>query len=139
MPTDISTRPEQNPNRYRNFGLQMAVFVSLLFGVFLPWIFDKSTALWPWIISLILVVIALVIPTALKPLYEGFYRVAYWLQIFNTRLLMTLVWLLMILPIGLMMRIFQRSRIDIRFQSNLGSNRRLRNQSIKPIDMQKPF
>lgn len=139
MPADISTRLDQEPKRYRIFGLMMAVVLSFLFGIFIPWIFDKSTALWPWMTSLILIVIALVIPTALKPFYEGFHRVAYWLQIFNTRLLMALVWLFMVLPIGLLMRAFQRSRMDIRFQPMLGSNRRLRNQSINPEDMQRPF
>lgn len=95
-------------NGLRTFGWQMAIAVPLLFSLVLPWLFgwlaDGSIPLWPLALSAILLALAWLYPLALYYPYRvwmAFAKVMAWL---NTRLLLGLVFYLMILPLGLVLR-----------------------------------
>ena len=42
------TIPELDRAGLRQFGLLMGGFVALVFGLLLPWLFERTLPLWPW-------------------------------------------------------------------------------------------
>jgi hypothetical protein len=71
----------------------------------------------PWVvmtlvsIAAVLSVLAAVAPSLLRPVYRGWMRVGEVLAWINTRIILTLVFFLVVTPIGLLMRLFGRSPI----------------------------
>jgi NADH:ubiquinone oxidoreductase subunit 5 (subunit L)/multisubunit Na+/H+ antiporter MnhA subunit len=71
----------------------------------------------PWVvltlvaIAAVLSLLAAVAPSLLHPVYRGWMRVGEVLGWINTRILLTLVFFLVVTPIGLLMRLFGRSPI----------------------------
>ncbi len=68
--------------------------------------------LWLVPILLILLLLAAVAPSLLHPVYRGWMRVGEVLGWINTRIILTLVFFLVVTPIGLLMRLFRRSPIS---------------------------
>jgi hypothetical protein len=90
----------------RNFGLISGAFVAVIFGLLLPWLFAHSTPLWPWIVSAILSSSALLLPSLLAPVYKGWISVGHALGWINTRIILGIIFFILLLPIGILMRIF---------------------------------
>lgn len=89
----------------RRFGWQMAIAIPLLFTLLLPWLFSWGWVSWPLYLSSILLIFALVYPLGLYypyRLWMSFAGVMGWL---NTRLLLGIVFFLLIMPIGLVLRL----------------------------------
>jgi Saxitoxin biosynthesis operon protein SxtJ len=88
----------------RNFGLLMA-FVLLLAGGWLWW---KASASWLWIAgaSALLAVIGFASPGILKPFYRGWMILAVIMGWVMTRVVLTLVYYLVLTPIGFLGRAF---------------------------------
>jgi len=89
----------------RNFGLVTGSIIALLFGLLLPWLFDRSLPGWPWIISAILILWALVIPQTLKPVYRIWMAIGHVLGWINSRIILTVMFYIIILPVGIIMRL----------------------------------
>ncbi|WP_333607712.1 SxtJ family membrane protein [Arsukibacterium sp.] len=90
----------------RTFGWQMAIAWPLLFSLLLPWLFGWAPPLWPLWLSAVFVLLAVGYPFGLYypyRLWMAFASVMAWI---NTRLLLGLVFYLMILPLGLVLRLF---------------------------------
>lgn len=94
----------------RTFGWQMAIAVPVVFSLLLPWLFGwlaaNSVPVWPLLLSAILLLLAWLWPAGLYypyRLWMAFAGVMAWL---NTRLLLGIVFYLMILPLGLVLRLF---------------------------------
>lgn len=70
---------------------------------------------WVWVtliaIAVVLLLAAAVAPSLLKPVYRGWMRLGEALGWVNTRILLTLIFFLVVTPIGLVMRLFGRSPI----------------------------
>ncbi len=71
----------------------------------------------PWVvialvsIAAVLLLLAAVAPSLLRPVYRGWMHVGEALGWLNTRIILTLVFFLVVTPIGLLMRLFGRSPI----------------------------
>lgn len=139
MATDVRTGLSKEFTTLRNFGLQMAGFILVLFVALLPWLLDRPLPWWPWPLALVMTIVALLRPTMLKPVHSGVHRLARGMQFINTRILLTLVWCLMIVPTGLLMRLCKRSRLRQFDHRSTGSNRQPRPEKIKPEAMDRPF
>ncbi|SNY49506.1 hypothetical protein SAMN06297280_1440 [Arsukibacterium tuosuense] len=94
----------------RTFGWQMAIAIPLVFSLLLPWLFGWLGAgrmpLWPLAVSVVFLLLAVTWPAGLYypyRLWMAFARVMAWL---NTRLLLGIVFYLLILPLGLVLRLF---------------------------------
>lgn len=72
---------------------------------------------WVWVtliaVAAVLLIAALVAPSLLKPVYRGWMRLGEALGWVNTRILLTLIFFLVVTPIGLLMRLFGRSPIAV--------------------------
>ncbi|MDM8559739.1 SxtJ family membrane protein [Candidatus Parabeggiatoa sp. HSG14] len=108
-----------------------------LFGLLFPWLFGFAFPLWPWIIAGVLCSLALLIPNSLKWIYQGWMFIAMGLGWINTRLLLAIVFYLMIVPIGLVMRLFGKSPI----KDKLPQSESYRNfkKTLLPEQMEHPF
>jgi hypothetical protein len=95
-----------NNQELRNFGFITGAFVAFLFGLLLPWFFVSSIPLWPWVISAILLLSALLLPSLLAPVYKIWMHVGHALGWVNTRIILGVIYYVLLLPIGLLMRLF---------------------------------
>ena len=75
----------------REFGLVFAAGLMLIFGLLLPWIWDKAWPTWPWIAAAAFGGTGLILPQALKPFY-----------------LLWLLFFVMFAPVALLMKVFGR-------------------------------
>ena len=88
----------------RNFGLLMACVLLLAGG----WLWWKAAASGPWVLgaAALLALIGLAVPAALKPFYKGWMILAVIMGWVMTRVVLTLVYYLVLTPIGFLGRIF---------------------------------
>lgn len=99
----------------RTFGLVTAGMVMLCFGLLIPWIWSFAWPIWPLVIAAILITMALIAPVSLRPVYIVWMRFAGVLGWVNTRIILGLIFFLVFLPFGLVMRLFNdpmRRKLD---------------------------
>ena len=123
----------------RNFGLLMAVVIACLFGIFFFFFFNTSIKIWPWGLAGLFVVSALLYPQSLRPVYSGWMRFGHVLGWINTRILLGVVFYLIFLPMGFMMRLLGKDPLTRKLDDKQLSYRKMRDHKIKSDDMEKPF
>lgn len=105
--TDNNTPAAPSSSDLRKFGFIMAVFLILLFGLLIPWLFDAEE--WPRIpfyLAAAFALPAIVYPPILHYPYKAwmaFGRVMGWI---NSRLILGILFFLIFLPFGIVMRTF---------------------------------
>ncbi|WP_462331274.1 SxtJ family membrane protein [Thiohalocapsa halophila] len=97
--------PELDAAGLRRFALTTAAIVAALFGVLLPWLGGFGWPLWPWGLALLLALWGLIRPAGLRPVYRGWMRFGLLASRIMTPLVLGLVFFLLFLPIGLVMRL----------------------------------
>lgn len=90
----------------REFGLVFAAGLVLIFGLLLPWIWDKAWPTWPWIAAATFAVTGLILPQVLKPFYLLWMKIGHVLGWINTRLILGITFFVMFAPVALLMRLF---------------------------------
>lgn len=88
----------------RKFGFTIGTIASILFGLALPFLFDFSWPVWPWILAAVFFFLALIRPIWLKPIYKGwmaFGGAAGWL---NTRIILGFLFFIVFSPIALLLK-----------------------------------
>ena len=121
----------------RKFGLLTSVLLVVFFVLLIPWIWELAYPTWPWIIGAILSFFALISPAALRPVYSVWMRFAEVLGWINTRMILGLIFYLIFLPFGFVMRLFNdpmRRKMD-----TVANSYRVASQSPKPENMERPF
>ncbi len=99
--------PEQDKKGLRSFGLITGAIIAVLFGLFFPLVLlDRPVPTWPWVIAGVLWLWALALPNTLRPVYHGWMHVGHVLGWVNTRIILGVVFYVVVLPMGLVMRIF---------------------------------
>ena len=93
---------------YRNFGLIMAGFISLLFGLLFPWLFAWKFSFIPWVISFSLVLWAFISPKTLSILYKPWMKLGSILGFINTRIILGIVFFSIFTPIALLLKIMKK-------------------------------
>ena len=87
-----TTTTPATPSELRQFGLLFSTVVILLFGVLLPWVFDQTYPLWPWVSAGVLAILAVLTPTTLRPFYRVWMRFGLIAGFINTRIIMFLLY-----------------------------------------------
>jgi len=88
----------------RNFGLVTAGLVAGVFGLALPWLRHQEFHRWPWVLSGALILPALAWPPALRYVHWLWVRIGLVLGWINSRIILTILFFVVILPLGLLMR-----------------------------------
>ena len=122
---------------FRSFGLLLGALIAALFGVW-PLLRSQHTALWPWIITAVLWLAALLRPTALSYLHQGWTGLGFVLGWINTRIILTVLFAVSIVPLGLLMRLFGRDRMARKFDPKLASYR-VESKLRPEKSMERPF
>jgi hypothetical protein len=120
----------------RNFGLFTGLLFAVLFAA-VPLLRGRAPEQWSWIAS-VLWLAALLWPRGLTLPYRWSMRLGQALAWFNTRVVLTLIFLMLITPFGFVMRVFGRDRMRRGFESRCQSYR----TAIPPQPrrfMEKPF
>lgn len=100
----INKQPDKK--ELRSFGLITGGLTPVFFGLLLPWLFDRTFPTWPWIVGAILVTWAVVLPMSLRPVYRVWMIIGLCLGWINTRIILSIMFYLIILPTGVIMRLF---------------------------------
>jgi hypothetical protein len=123
---------------YRKFGLTTGAIVMLLFGVAIPWFFDRGYPAWPWIIGGALGFCALLAPVGLRPVYAGWMKFGQLMNWINTRLILGIVFFGVLLPVGLIMRLFGRDPMR-RGRDSEASTYRVKSDNDSTDNVERPF
>lgn len=130
--------PELDRAGLRRFALTTAAIIALLFGLLLPWLFAAGWPIWPWPLAAVLALWGLVAPSGLRPVYRGWMRFGLVLSRLTTPLILSLVFFLLFVPIGLAMRPFGRDPMRRRLQPEAESYREP-SQPISPDSFERPY
>ena len=129
---------------YRQFGFILALFIIILFEIVLP-IFagEGGTGLlrrpWPWVLSALLVGWAMVWPEGLRFVHAPWMLFGRYMAVFNTTLILTIVFYLFITPLAIVFRIVGRDAMGRKLNpmdsspSHWKSSRRKKNDHMEKI------
>ena len=134
----LSEMVEPSGRELREFGFVMAGAFSGLFGVFFPWVLERSYPLWPWIIALVFLIFGLGAPGRLRLVYKMWMRMGHMIGKVMTPLILSVLFFGLITPFGLIRRVFGESAIERKFDYTADTYRSTSEQSDLE-NMQRPF
>jgi len=123
----------------RKFGLTTGAIIVVLFALFFPWVFDMATMpMWPWILASLLWLPALLMPSILRPVYTTWMKIGHAIGWVNTRIILGVLFYVMVLPMGLIMRLFGKDPMA-RKHDKTASSYRVQSVSEPKDRLEKPF
>ena len=102
------TRQDATLREIRSFGLIFSLLVVLIFAGLMPWLFNQSMSVWPFVVSTVTALLALLAPSALRPLHSLFIKLCTLLGFINTQILLFIVFFGLFLPVGIIMWLVRR-------------------------------
>lgn len=121
MTTQAESIPELDAVGLRKFGLTTGAIVAGLFGLLLPWVWEFSFPIWPWIFFGVFGIWAMAAPTTMRAVYRGWMRIGLAISKVTTPLILGTVFFVLIMPVGLLMRLFRwdpmRRKLDLDVQT----------------------
>ena len=100
-------KKEINKKLFKEFGILLGIFIPLVWGLLLPILFGHDLRLWTLYFSTIIISLAFIYPKSLKYPYILWMYIGDILGWINSRLILGLVFILVVQPIALLMRIFK--------------------------------
>ena len=94
----------------------MAVFICLVFGLILPWIFGRTPSKMVWITASLFMAGALLLPNALAIIYKPWIWLSHILGMVNTRILLTLIFYLIFTPTALVLKLTGKDPMERQFK-----------------------
>ena len=123
----------------RKFGLTTGAIIVVLFAFLFPWIFDMATMpIWPWLIAGLLWVPALLIPRVLRSVYRTWMKFGHVIGWVNTRIILGVLFYVLVLPMGLIMRLFGKDPMARKVDKS-ASSYRVKSVSEPKDRLEKPF
>ena len=135
---DTSTVRELDARELRSFGLSTGAIVAVLFGAVIPWIWDLRYPLWPWIILVVLGGWGLIAPDSLRLVHRFWMRFALLISKVTTPIILGIVFFLVIMPVGLVMRIFGWDPLARQFDANAATYR-IATESPSAGTLERPY
>lgn len=130
--------PAMSAKDLRNFGLLFGAIVAGLFGLFFPYVFDADFPLWPWLVLAVFWTAALLKPLLLDSFYHLWMRVGMFVGMVNTRIILLLVFVALIVPVGLLKRVFSGDAMHRKLDASLPTYRKPGKQpSVR--NLEKPY
>ena len=106
----------------RSFGLITGAIVLVIFGA-APWLISGKLHKLAFIIAAVLWVPALILPMLLEPVYHGWMKFGHVMGWINTRIILSIMFYLIIAPIGLIMKILGKDPMRRKLDSSVESYR----------------
>jgi hypothetical protein len=98
----------------RRFGLLLGALVVILFAG-IPFLRRHLVLVWPWLTAIMLWLPALIAPDVLTYPHRGWTRLGELLGWLNARVILSLLYIIAIVPIGLVMRLAGRDPMQRKF------------------------
>ena len=117
------TIPELDNKGLRAFGLTTGAMIAVLFGLFFPWLLNVGIPLWPWVLFAILALLGVVVPTSLRIVYRVWMRFGFMMSRVMTPLVLGIVFFGVVLPMGIIMRLFRSDPMARKLESTTHSYR----------------
>ena len=130
--------PQLDKKGLRQFGLTFGAIIAGLFGVIIPWLFSLNYPYWPWVVLAVFVIWALLAPITIEPFYKLWMRFGLVLNFVMSRLILGIVFYLVVLPTGLIMRLKGGDPMNRGFDDHVESYR-VKHESTNSKHMEKPF
>ena len=140
--------PELDTAGLRKVGLETGGLVIAIFAVGFPLLFRGWGALVPPYsngqmlaagIGAVLILWSLVAPAGLRGPYRGWMRIAMIIGSVVSRIVLGIVFYLVVLPTGLIMRALGNDPMKRKRDPEAASYRVVRSKQIRPSDMERPF
>jgi len=135
------TSTEATKSDLRKFGLIMGSMFAFIFGLLFPWIGDKTSEtwpIWPFIVMAVFWLTALLAPQVLKPINEAWIKIGNILGFINSRIILGIMFFLLILPIGLILKAFGKDSMNRKYNKETDSYRKIVTPRNKN-HLEKPF
>jgi polyferredoxin len=129
--------PEPNKQDLRNFGLILALILGVLF-IIIPYFRHKSPSTVMVVITTVLIVWALVLPASMKHLYKVWMAIGELLGWVNTRIILGAVFIALILPISIIMRLMSKDPLHRRLEKDAASYR-VTSIQPQPDQLERPY
>lgn len=136
--TAQSSSPPTGRKQLREFGLVFAAGLVVMFGLLLPWLAGRPWPLWPWIVAAVFITLALVFPPALGPLNALWLKIGHVLGWINTRIILGIVFFVVFLPAGILMRVLHKDPMHRKFDASAASYR-VPSEMSPSKQMERPF
>lgn len=127
-----------NSQELRRFGLTTGALIAVLFGLLLPWLFHRPLHSWPWIVALILSGWALFLPASLGPVYRVWMTIGHGLGWINSRIILGIMFYVLILPMGFILRLLSKDPMQRRFDKQAVSYR-VPSKNLPKNHVERPF
>ena len=102
------TRPVTTLKEIRSFGLIFSLLVVFIFGGLMPLLLNQSISVWPFLVGTVTALLALLAPSALRPLHSLFIKLGTVLGFINTRILLFIIFFGLFLPVSIIMWLVRR-------------------------------
>jgi carbamoyltransferase len=129
---------ELPPKHLRQFAVSTGVAVSLVFGWFFPWLADLKPDINIMIFSTLWILWGLLFPMTLRSIYKGWMLFGSMMGRFMTPLILSIIYITLIIPAGLIMRVLGNDPLCRKLDSSVDSYC-LKSERIEPSDLEKPF
>ncbi len=138
MAADHTHIADLSKKELRDFGLVTGAIFAVLFGLFIPWVFEHSYPRWPWYVFAALAVPALIVPGVLQPVYKIWMRFGLLISKITTPLILGIVFFVIITPFGLVRRFIAKDAMARSLDTDADSYRVASNKSSVE-GMERPF
>ena len=130
--------PELDNAGLRKFGITTGCIVAILFGFVLPWLFDFSRPLWPFIVAAVLILWGLIAPATLNTVYRVWMRFGLLLGSITSPIVLSVVFFAMFVPIALFFRVTGRDALTRQIDEK-STSYRIKVEKPKLENLEKPF
>lgn len=131
------TIPELDKAGLRKFGFTTGAIVAVLFGLVLPYLFDLGWPRWPWILAAVLFAWGAIAPATLRPVYHGWMRFGLLLSKITTPIILTLVYVITIIPTAIILRLARKDLLHRKFDDS--DSYRVKSKAPSIDNLEKPF
>lgn len=130
--------PQLDKKGLREFGLILGSIFAILFGIILPLLHRHTPPPWPWVIAVILWTLAILSPPTLNPIYQIWVRIGLTTGKIITPLWMGLVFYLVVMPMGFIVRLVGQDPMRRELNNHLETYR-IPSQPRPTSSMERPF
>ena len=132
----ITATPDRQ--ELRKFGFVFATGMVLIFGLFFPWVLERPSPSWPWIIAAVSAGTALVLPLALKPVFIVWMKIGHVLGWINTRIILGVVFFAIFAPVALLLRLLGKDAMHRQLDATT-TTYRIKSEKPPRERMERPF
>jgi predicted membrane protein len=107
---DVTNRPPGTIRELRLFATISAISIGAIAGVVIPALRRRDFPLWPWAIAAVLLLLAVFAPRSLRGFHSLARRVGDRVAAIQSFVVLTIVYFVVIVPLGLLFQLSQRLR-----------------------------